>query len=129
MSAISGALLWNRVRFGTVAHPALPVGDTDVDTGLCQVIKGLVDPPLGIVGTGSPADGALPASRVQVLPQSPLSSWVDVTHGEPYFNSVTNTVHVRFTFNGKGTTSPNVLFLDPHTLIGPGQADTYNAGG
>jgi len=126
MSRKDGALLWNRQRI------ALPFGVTDVDTGLTQVSKTFADqspnePILGIISTVSPVPGTLPPSRVHVIPLAPTLEWVpDVTHSEPYFNPMTGTVHVEFTNNGRPVTV-NVLFWDPHTLVGPGQADTYNA--
>jgi hypothetical protein len=125
MSTNAGNLLWNRKRF------TLPGGTTDVDTGLEQssmsfAASSVGEPPLGVPGAASPTPGALPASRVQVIPMSPLPNWANITHGEPYFNTTTNTVHVSFT-NGSTTIEINALFWDPSTIVGPGLASTYNA--
>lgn len=128
MSAKAGNLLWNRQQV------TLPAGVTVVNTGLQQVNKSFADqspnePPLGVsAASPGPAAGTTPASRVQVIPMSPLPSWADVTHGEPFVNTATGTVCVAFT-NGSSPAASvtiNVLFWDPHTLIGPGDADTYN---
>jgi hypothetical protein len=90
----------------------------DADTGITQVQKGFENDSLGEPTFGSP-------SRVQVVPMAPLSAWNNVTHDEPIFDPTTGTVHVLFSNSGAPTTI-NVLFWDPHSLIGPGQADTYN---
>jgi len=124
MSKKAGALLWNRMRVEILD------GVIDIDTGLTQPNRSFPDyspnePFLGIPGAAPPVAGTPPASRIQVIPLAPLDVWVTVTHGEPYFNTTTNTIHVQFS-NGL-TTFINVLFWDPHSLIGPGDADTYNA--
>ena len=127
MSTKAGTLLWNRKRI------TLAPGDTTIDTGLTQLSKIFTsmspgEPPLGVTTSPpGPPDGALPASRVQVIPQAPLAAWNGVTHGEPFVDPATGTVKVLFT-NGGATAAINVLFWDPHTIVGPGQADTYNAG-
>jgi hypothetical protein len=123
----AGNLLWNRQSITLQA--GVP---TDIDTGLTQVQQdfsqsSVNEPFLGIPGTAAPGPGALPASRVQVIPLAPLAGWQFVTHSEPYFNTSTGTVHVAFTFNGEGATTLNALFWDPDTKIGPGQAVPYNA--
>lgn len=126
MSTKAGQLLWNRMMIDVASN------GTDCDTGLTQVNKGFEsdsvnEPPLGISGTSAPADGARPASRVQVIPLAPLGKWMYITHSEPYFNTTTGTVHVKFYSSAEGGTDDlNVLFWDPHSGIGPGQADTYN---
>jgi hypothetical protein len=124
MSKKAAALLWNRMRF-TVLD-----GVIDIDTGLTQPNRSFPDyspgePPLGTSGVATPAPGALPPSRIMVIPLAPLSAWQGVTHGEPYYNTTTGTIHVQFS-NGV-TTEVNGLFWDPHSLVGPGDADTYNA--
>jgi hypothetical protein len=92
-------------------------GTRDVDTGLTQVNQALSDPPLG--------DGIV-ASRVQVIPLAPVDGWLGLTHGQPYLDPITNTVHVVFAIGGqRPDTTINVLFWDPHTIIGPGEADPY----
>lgn len=126
MSTNAGNLLWNRRRI------TLSGGATDVDTGLTQPQQGFGsssanEPPLGIAGTTPPADGTAPASRVQVCVQAPVAGWTGITHGEPWFDTTTGTVHVEFHNINETPTTINVLFWDPSTLIGPGQADTYNA--
>lgn len=117
MAKIAGQLLWRRRQI------ALGPGVTDVDTGICQVSQALGnDPPMsGTIPTLLDPDGT--ASRIQVIPMSPLPLWQAVTHSEPAV--VNGTVHVLFTNSGPPTTI-NVLFWDPHTHIGPGDADTYN---
>jgi len=124
MGRKAAALLWNRMRVEILD------GVIDIDTGLTQPNRSFPDyspgePPLGVNAAVSPVAGTPPASRIQVIPMAPLSDWQGVTHGEPYFNTTTNTIHVQFS-NGVQTFI-NVLFWDPHSLIGPGDADTYNA--
>lgn len=96
MSTIAGELLWNHQRISMNAGSTLGPAVLAVDTGLTQVSLSLVDPPMGISGPTVPADGALPASRIQVLPQAPLDQWSGLTHSEPWFNTTTNTVWVTF---------------------------------
>jgi hypothetical protein len=60
-----------------------------------------------------------------VIPEPPMVAWADVTHGEPYFNTTTGTVHVLFSNAGAGVTI-NAFFWDPHTIVGPGAAVPYN---
>jgi hypothetical protein len=83
------------------------------------------EPPLGVSGVAAPAPGTLPASRVQVIPLAPTGAWGAVSHSEPWLNTATGTVFVTFSTTNEGTADINVLFWDPHTLVGPGQADTY----
>lgn len=131
MSKKSGQLLWHRMR---ILIPSLiPEGGLDIDTGLTQISKSFDassadEPPLGIPGTSAPFPGSEPASRVQVIPLAPLNAWFGVYHSEPYFNTTTNTVHVTFYSSGgeRVDATINALFWDPHTGIGPGEADTYN---
>jgi hypothetical protein len=123
MSTNAGQLLWNRQRI------TLAAGDTLVDTGIRQVNQNFAansvgEPNLGIPGIAAPGDGTLPASRVQVIPMAPLSQWTNVDHSEPWVNTATGTVFV--TFTGGGGETINVLFWDPHTAIGPGEAETYH---
>jgi len=125
MGLKAGALLWNRQRL------TLQVGATSFDTKLTQVNQSFAgmspnEPPLGVVAAPpGPADGTTPGSRVQVIPQAPLSAWTNVTHGEPFLNSATDTVWVTFHVITAPATV-NVLFWDPHSMIGPGNADTYH---
>jgi hypothetical protein len=125
MSTANGTLLWNR------QHLTLSAGLNDVDTGLIQQSQAFGassanEPPLGIAGTTAPAPGSLPASRVQVIPLPPTPAWTNVTISEPWVSTVTGTVHVTFTSSSEVPIEVNVLFWDPHTSIGPGQADPYN---
>lgn len=126
MSTNAGTLLWRRMRI-----PTLPPGSTDIDTGLKQVNKSfgsssVNEPPLGVSGLAAPPDGTPPASRIQVIPLAPTGLWASISHSEPYFNPTTGTVHVTFNNSNEGAIPDlNVLFWDPHTAVGPGQADTY----
>lgn len=127
MGLKAGALLWNRQRL------TLENGFTTVDTGLTQVNQAFGnmspnEPPLGVTSAPpGPADGTLPASRVHVIPQSPRNSWATISHGEPFVDPVTRTVKVTFSNTLEGPVTINVLFWDPHSMVGPGEADTYNA--
>lgn len=128
MSKNAGQLLWNRQRIDLLA------GTTQVNTGLTQVSRSfesesIGEPPLGVtLVPPGPANGALPASRVQVIPLAQTDKWVGVTHGEPYLNPTTNTIFVAFQNNSESTiTDLNVLFWLPHSMVGPGDADTYNS--
>jgi hypothetical protein len=133
MSKNAGELLWRR------RHITLAPGVQVVDTGLTQVNRSfagmsLNEPPLGVtIAPPGPADGALPASRVQVIPMSPyIPTWNDITHGEPFVDPATGTVKVTFNNATPGSPPPsvtvNVLFWDPHAIAGPGDATTYNSG-
>ena len=121
MSEKAGALLWSRKRFtipgGTTGFAG---GPNDIDTGITQLQKGFENDSLGEPTFGSP-------SRIQVVPLAPLGPWALLTHDEPIFDPTTGTIHVIFS-NGGAPATVNCLFWDPHSLIGPGEADTYNAG-
>jgi len=127
MGTKAGALLWNRRRI-TLTNCV----NTTIDTGLTQVNKSFAgmspnEPPLGItIAPPGPPDGSLPASRVQVIPQAPLAAWSVVTHGEPFVDPADGTVKVVFVVTGHTPVTINVLFWDPHSIVGPGQASTYN---
>src|SRR5258706_14795094 len=128
MSNNAATLLWNRRH---VTLTSLGDGTTLVDRFLTQPGRAFEnssvgEPPLGIEGVAPPIDGTLPASRIQVIPMAPMLAWADVTHSEPYFDTASGTVKVLFTNGGDGPTTVNVLFWDPHTLLSPGEADTYN---
>ena len=120
MSKNAGALLWRRMSVfvpgGVVGALGAP-GDTD--TGLTQLNKDFANQSVGEPGFGSP-------SRIQVVPLAPTSVWNFVTHTEPVFDPTTETIHVLFSNSGPPVTV-NVLFWDPHTAVGPGEADTYVA--
>lgn len=114
MSKKAGQLLWNRMQI------SLAVGATPVDTGLTQVSQAFgnssVDEP-GLVAVGSVG------SRVQIIPLAPTTAWALVTHSDP--TVVDGTVRVTFSNNGQGPVIINVLFWDPATIAGPGDADLY----
>jgi hypothetical protein len=125
MSTKAGALLWNRQRI------TLNAGTNTIDTGLTQVSRSDV-PPLGATAAApGPADGTLPASRIQVIPLPDLGPWLtnSISHGEPYLNPATNTVWVTIYVNNGGPVDVNVLFWDPHSFAGPGEAAPYNEPG
>lgn len=127
MSNNAGTLLWNRKQIIN-----LPPGNTVIDTGLQQQSLALGnssvnEPPLGIPGAAPVPDGALPASRVQVIPLSPIGAWTGVGVGEPYFDTTSGTVKVPFKNFGANVPLLNVLFWDPHTSVGPGLANIYAA--
>ncbi len=120
----AGNLLWHRMRV-TIT------GTQDVDTLVTQNVKifdAPNEPSMGVVEAGAtpPAAGTPPASRIEVIPMAPLAAWANITHSEPYFDATTGTMHVTFV-NGGAPAEINVLIWDPHSLIGPGQADTYHA--
>jgi hypothetical protein len=110
MSKNAGELLWNRQRIN------IDDETIDVDTGITQVDRSFGDMSLNEPTFGNP-------SRIQVIPLAPTSEWIGLTHGEPFFNSATGTIHVLFQNNSD--TTFNVLFWDPHSILGPGQADFY----
>ena len=120
---IAGQLLVARKRLNLAAGVL-----TNVDTGLTQKSFAFPsgDAPIGVEQALPPADGADPASRVMVIPLAPTLQWAGVTHGEPYLDTDTNTIHVVFLNNSEGAVDINVLFWLPHSGIGPVEADTYN---
>ena|SRR5258706_2668738 len=117
MSNKAGTLLWNRQRItlpaGSQGNPSV----TDIDTGLQQ--------PNLQFGQSSTTEPDL-ARRTQVMPMVPTAEWTGITHGEPFVDATTHTVHVVFTNPALADHVINVLFWDPHTTIGPGSADAYN---
>jgi hypothetical protein len=128
MSTNAGQLLWNRQRI------TLAAGANSINTGLTQVNQGfalssVAEPNLGIAGAAAPADGTEPPSRVMVIPLAPTDIWVTtpITHGEPWFNTATGTVFVTINNAGLAGLVVNILFWNPATAIGPGEADVYNA--
>lgn len=123
MSRKAGQLLWNRVHF-SVPHDSGVI----VSTGLRQVnnnyeAQSINEPPMGGIEPG-PTAGL--ASRVQVIPMMPLENWIYIAHEEPYIDA-NGYVFVLFTNSSGQTVTLNALFWAPHTVVGPGDADTYNA--
>jgi hypothetical protein len=120
MTKRGGQLLWNRM------HLTLPAGVTEVDTGLCQPSLAFEhgEPILDGEDPSIPIPAGI-ASRVMVHPMMPTINWAYITHAEPYVSATTGTVWVSF-FNSEAETTINVLFWDPHLLVSPGDADTYN---
>lgn len=121
MGLKAGALLWNRMR---LTIPAATNGGgpgiLDVDTGITQVNKSFADMSEGEPSFDDP-------SRIQVMPLAPISEWnTGLTHGEPFLDPATGTIHVVFSNPVLNPATINVLFWNPHSLIGPGEADTYN---
>ena len=117
MSLKAGALLWNRMQVTIPAATVERVGTFEVNTGLTQVNRNFADQ--------SPQEPDL-EERIQVIPMAPIGEWSLITHGEPFFDPATNTIHVLFTNTDMLLSHTiNVLFWDPHTLVGPGQADPY----
>jgi hypothetical protein len=112
MPNIAGNLLLNRRRL------TLPFGATDIDTGLQQDLRAFP--------VGEPTDdpGVNEASRIMVCPMAPVIPWFGITHGEPYLDPTTKTVHVAF-FNPGAPATINVLFWNPHSIICPLDADPY----
>lgn len=118
MSAKEGQLLWNRRRI------TLQAGVTDVATGLKQVSLAFNNS-----SVNEPSFNFVSGSRVQVIPLAPTVHWIsgDISHSEPYLNA-DGTIHVIFTNSSSPAAEHeiNVLFWNPHTLIGPGTADVYS---
>jgi hypothetical protein len=116
MPNIAGNLLLNRRRL------TLAPGTTDIDTGLQQCLRAF--PP------GEPTDdpGVNEASRIMVCPMVPVIAWLPLTHGEPYLDPTTKTVHVAFLNSDRAPVTINVLFWNPHSIICPLDADPYASG-
>jgi hypothetical protein len=119
----AGELLWNRMRFdiagGTITVNSFIPSSVDIDTGLTQVNQSFPDMSPGEPGFGSP-------SRVQVIPMVPMGAWAAITHDEPFLDPATGTIHVVFHNNNTTPVTVNAFFWDPHSMVGPGDADTYN---
>ena len=114
-SPIAGNLLWAKRNIDFAA------GANDIDTGIKQSSLALAttDPQLGAVGSTG--------SRVHVVPLLPCATYYTnfVSVGEPFIDATTGTVHVVITMAGVAA-DVNMLFLDMHTILGAGSADTYN---
>jgi len=119
MGKKAGTLLWNRMRVTVPAAINLgPPGTLDVDTGLTQVNKAFGSMSLGEPSFDDP-------SRIQVVPMMPIGNWTTITHGEPVFDVVTGTIHVVFSNTSLSAVAINALFWNPHSMVGPGEADSY----
>jgi hypothetical protein len=138
------ALYWRRISIQRFA----PLTTLAIDTGIRQAERECLDPIIGTIPipqdltnippftnqTGiweisvlTPVPGITPASRVMVVPLSPISSWVQVTQPtEPYWNSKTKTVWITLANGGLTTILLNVLVWNPSYFNGPGEADPYN---
>lgn len=122
MGLKAGALLWNRQQITVLPGQGLPANL--IDTGLAQVNKNFADQ-----SVGEPAINAAGTigSRIQVLPLAPLSAWTGITHGEPFLDTDGK---IKVQFDNVGQTQVlNVLFWNPHSIVGPGDADLYTIGG
>jgi hypothetical protein len=116
-----GQKLWHRERFEVPAVGAKP-GEHTVDTGIKQPNTGF--------GDYSPGEPALEAdgpvgSRIQVIPMAGgdgLANWTQIRHGEPFVDG--GTIHVTF-YNDGPLVTVNCFFWDPHSMVGPGDADRY----
>lgn len=114
-SPIAGNLLWAKRNIDFVA------GANDIDTGIVQTSQAFAttDPKLDASGSTG--------SRVHVIPLLPCVTYYTnfVSIGEPFVDATTGTVHVVITMNDVAA-DVNLLFLDMHTILGAGSADTYN---
>jgi hypothetical protein len=120
MSTKAGTLLWNRI------HVTFPpdTNSVTIDTGIRQVNKSF---PAMSPGEPSLAD----PTRIQVIPLAPTAEWSGMGMSEPVVNPATGTIEI--TFGGGLIPEPpfqrgplNVLVWDPHSIVGPGDADIYN---
>lgn len=144
-AATSGYITWTgtSVRRMNVVIP--PLTTQQFNTGIRQLTT-VNDPTLGSTPTAFdlppfedlsggvftsevlvPAPGTLPASRVMVIPLSPIRQWVDVDMPtEPYFNPDTNTVWITLAnTHASENREVNVLVWDPFPTAGPVTAATY----
>lgn len=116
MALQAGQLLIHRMQL------ELGAGVTVVDTGVTQENLGVTpDPPVGGVAGTTP-------SRVMVKMLPPIDNWAGVIIDEPVLDADTGTVSVTFT-NAGAPTTVNVCIWNPHTLMGPVDADLYAIGG
>lgn len=119
MGLKAGALLWNRQRIELQANSA-----SFHDTGLHQPNKSFAD-----YSPNEPAINQYAAigSRIQVIPMSPLPEWTTISHGEPFLDPDGKIMVQFFNSDLYNNHTINVLFWDPHSMVGPGDADTYQA--
>jgi hypothetical protein len=102
----SGQRLWNR------KHLVLEVGENIVPHGLTQLRRN-IDPQF--------------APAVQIIPLPPLDAWAGVQLGaQPDSENVMFIVPDTGGKTGKPEqVELDVLFWEPHTVVGPGDADEY----
>lgn len=127
-------LHWRRMRI------SINAATLEVDTGLTLASYERAFRRSSATEPQFDTDGAI-GSRIQVIPLAPLNAWLGgfvgggtaISHGEPFLDATTGTIHVVFTAGrtagAEGVVVPatfNVLFWNPHSLSGPGAADTYN---
>jgi len=101
MPMISGQRLWNR------AHLTLTSGENIIPHRLAQVNRN-IDPQF--------------APSVQIIPLPPLANWVGVELGAQPDDE--NVVLI-----SPDDREVDVLFWEPHTVVGPGDADDYMISG
>ena len=119
MSTKQGQLLWNRIQFTVpAATNGGGPGILDLDTGLTQLNRAWDNSSIAEPGFGAP-------SRIQVMPLAPTVGWATLSHGEPFLDAITGTIHVEFANAGFSPRTVNALFWNPHTAVGPGMADPY----
>lgn len=109
---MNGQLLVNRMHTVTISPKSTVTG---VKTGLTQMSK---------------AFGADPAmlARIMVIPMPPVDNWALITHTDPYFDANGDSAIDIANASGQSVTI-NVLFVDMHSLAGPGGAtDSYQIG-
>ena len=130
MSKRAGALNWRRM----VVEVPNQIGGVDVDTGLTLPAQERAFLANSENEPRFDLDGVV-GSRIQVIPLAPLTEWFatnPVTHGEPFLDPATDTIHVHFYPRSTGgeqgvvvASTLNVLFWNPHSSIGPGMAEPY----
>jgi hypothetical protein len=136
MGKKAGALLWNRQALEFVPPPEPPLkpppGTYPMGTPV-QIDTGLAQPNTGF-GDYSPGEPGLDAvgnvgSRIQVIPMAKPSQWGGVEHSEPYVDPADGKIYVNFLVplppEFAVPVTLNVLFWDPHSIVGPGDADKY----
>lgn len=125
-NTIDGEQLWTRKRVTLVSGAG--AGNL-VDTGIWQTNRAfdassVREPPMVAAGAVG--------SRLQVIPLAygtGTPAWNNVSHADPVATvnlDGRTTLKVQFTNGNEGPVTINVLFWDPHTAIGPGEADLYN---
>ena len=116
MGLKAGALLWNRMQIEVEPDT---FGVASIDTGLRQPNQSFAN-----YSVDEPSLGGVP-SRVMVVPMLPLTPWASVEISEPYIGPNGND-YVDFDNTGDAPVTLNVMFWDPHSMIGPGDADPYH---